>query len=89
VEKWTEKLKSHDDDQTEHSSFGGYRRSVNMQRYCVHFMHKVHKNYKYTVQRRDGVIVIAGIVVDVVECDSCIKKDHSETVENNKRITMQ
>jgi hypothetical protein len=41
----------------------------------MHFMHKVHKSYKYTVQRRDGVVVVAGIVVDVVEGDSCMKKD--------------
>jgi hypothetical protein len=32
VEKRPEKLKSHDDDQTEHSSCGGYRRGVSMQR---------------------------------------------------------
>jgi hypothetical protein len=89
VEKWPEKLKSHDDDQTEHSSCGGYRRGVSMQRYCAHCMHKVHKSYKYTVQRRDGVVVVAGIVVDVVEGDSCMKKDQSAAAEKNRRRTVQ
>ena len=46
VEKRLEKLKIHDDDQTEHSSCGGYRRGMSMQRYCMHYMHKVHKSYK-------------------------------------------
>jgi hypothetical protein len=46
VEK--EKLKSHDDDQTEHLSCGGYRRGVSMQRYCTHCMHKAHKRYNST-----------------------------------------
>ena len=67
VEKWPEKLKSHDDDQTEHSSCGGYRCGVSMQRYCAHCMHKVHKRYKYIVQRRDGVVVVDEIAMDVVE----------------------
>jgi hypothetical protein len=49
VEKWPEKLKSHDDDQIEHSSCGGYQRGVSMQRCCAHCMHKVHKSYKYIV----------------------------------------
>ena len=30
VEKWLEKLKSHDDDQTEHLSCGGYHRDLSM-----------------------------------------------------------
>jgi hypothetical protein len=29
-----------------------------MQRNCAHCMHKVHRSYKYTVQRRDGVAVV-------------------------------
>jgi hypothetical protein len=62
---------------------------VSMQRYCVHCMHKVHKSYKYTVQRRDGVVVVAGIVVDVVEGDSCMKKDQSAAAEKNRRRTVQ
>jgi hypothetical protein len=90
VEKWLEKLKSHDDDQTEHSSCGGYRHSMSMQRYCTHCMHKVHKSYKYTVQRRDGVVVVVGVVVDVVvEGDSCMKKDQSVAAEKNIRRTVQ
>jgi hypothetical protein len=89
VEKRPEKLKSHDDDQTEHSSCGGYRHSMSMKRYCMHCMHKVHKSYKYTVERRDVVVVVAGIVVDVVEGDSCINKDQSATAEKNRRRTMQ
>jgi hypothetical protein len=45
-------------------------------------MHKVHRSYKYTVQRRDGVVVAAGVVVDVVvEGDSCMKKDQSAVAE--------
>jgi hypothetical protein len=55
----------------------------------VHCMHKVHKSYKCTVQRRDGVVVVVGIVVDVVEGDSCMKKDQSIAVEKNRRRTMQ
>jgi hypothetical protein len=32
--------------------------------------------YIYTIQRRDGVVFVAGIIVDVVvEGDSCMKKD--------------
>jgi hypothetical protein len=85
VEKRPEKLKSHDDDHIEHSSCGGYRHDVSMQRYCTHCMHKVHKSYKYTVQRRDVVVVVVGIVVDVVEGDSCMKKDHSVVAEKNRR----
>jgi hypothetical protein len=52
-------------------------------------MHKMHIRYIYTVQRRDAVVVIAGIVVDVVEGDSCMKKDQSATAEKNRRRTMQ
>jgi hypothetical protein len=89
VEKWPEKLKSHDDDQTEHSSCGGYRCSVGMQRYCAHCMQKVHKRYKYTVQRRDADVVVARIVVDVVEGDSCMKKDQSVAAEKNRRKIVQ
>jgi hypothetical protein len=89
VEKWPEKLKSHDDDQTENSSCAGYRCGVNMQRYCEHCMHKVHKSYKYIVQRRDVVFVVTGIAVDVVEGDSCMNKEQSATAEKKRRITGQ
>jgi hypothetical protein len=80
--KRPEKLKSHDDDQIEHLSCGGYRRGVSMQRNCAHCMHKVHKSYKYIVQIRDVVVVAAGVVVDVVvEGDSCVKKELSAVAE--------
>jgi hypothetical protein len=80
--KRPEKLKSHDDDQTNHLSFGGYRHGVSMQRNCAHCMHKVHKSYKYIVQIRDVVVVAAGVVVDVVvKGDSCIKKELSAAAE--------
>jgi hypothetical protein len=52
-------------------------------------MHKMHKIYIYMVQRRDATTVIVGIVVDVVEGDSCMKKDKSVAVEKNRRRTMQ
>ena len=54
----------------------------------MHFMHKVHKSYKYTVQRRDVVVFVAGIAVDVVEGDSCMKKEKSAIAEKNRRRTM-
>jgi hypothetical protein len=75
VEKWPEKMKSHDDDQTKQLSCGGYRHDVNMQRYCAHCMHKVHTSYIYIVQRLDVVVVVVGIAVDIVEGNSCKKKD--------------
>ena len=53
-------------------------------------MHKMQKIYIYMVQRRDEVFVVAGVVADVVvEGDSCIKKDQSETAEKNRRRTLQ
>jgi hypothetical protein len=83
-------MKSHDDDQTEHSSYGGYRCGVSMQRYCAHCMHKVHKSYKYIVQRRDVVFVAAKVAVDVVvEGDSCMKKEQSAAAEKHRRRTVQ
>jgi hypothetical protein len=90
VEKRPEKLKSHDDDQTEHSSREGYRHGVSTQRYCAHCMHKVHKSYKYIVQRRDAVAVVVGVVVIVVvEGDSCVKKEESAATELNRRGIVQ
>jgi hypothetical protein len=90
VKKQPEKLKSHDDDQTENSSCGGYRRCMSMQRYCVHCMHKVHKSYKYTVQRRDVVAIVVGVVVViVVEGDSSWKKEESAAAELNKKGIVQ
>ena len=55
----------------------------------MHCMHKVHKSYKYTVQRGERVVVIAGIVVDVGEGDSYMKKDQSAATKNNRRRTVQ
>jgi hypothetical protein len=49
VGKPPEKLKDHDDDQTEHSSYGGYWCGMSMQRNDEYCMHKVHKIYKYMV----------------------------------------
>jgi hypothetical protein len=66
VGKPLEKLTSYHDDQEEHSRGGGYRHGVSMHRYCAHFMHKVHISYKYTVQRRDGVVVAIAVGVAVV-----------------------
>jgi hypothetical protein len=51
---------------------------VSMQRHCTHCMHKVHRSYKYTVQRRDEVVV-------VVEGDSCVKKEESAAAEMHRR----
>jgi hypothetical protein len=77
-----EKMKSCDDDQAEHLRCGGDWRGMSMQRNGGYYMHKVYKIYKYTVHRRDGVGVAAGVVVDVVvEGDSCMKKDQSAVVE--------
>jgi hypothetical protein len=66
VGKPPEKLKSYHDDQAEHSRGGGYRHGVSMQRYCAHCTHKVHRSYKYTVHRRDGVVVAIAVGVAVV-----------------------
>ena len=55
-----------------------------MQRHCEHCMHKVHRSYKYTVQRRDWVVVVVVVRVVVfvdVESDSCVKKEDCATAE--------
>ena len=55
-----------------------------MQRNCKHCMHKVHRIYKCTVQRRDGVdvVVVVRVVVFVdVESDSCVKKEDCAAAE--------
>ena len=55
-----------------------------MQRHGEQCMHKVHKSYKYTVQRRDGVVVVVRVVVVIdVEIDSCVKKEDSAATELN------
>jgi hypothetical protein len=41
-----EKLKSHDDDQIEHSSCGGIWRGVSMHRHGKYCMHKEHRDEK-------------------------------------------
>jgi hypothetical protein len=61
-----EKLKSHNDDQTEHSSCGGDWHGMSMQKNGAHCMHKVHRSYKYMVHRRDGVVVVVAVGVVVV-----------------------
>jgi hypothetical protein len=85
-----EKLKSRDDDHTEHLRCGGDWHGMSMQRNGEYCMHKMHRSYIYTVQRRDEVVVVVGIVVDVVvEGDSCMKKDQSAAAEKNRRRTVQ
>ena len=59
-----------------------------MQRHCKHCMRKVHRSYKYTVQRRDGVVAI-GVYVVVIEGDSCVKKEESGAAELNRRGSVQ
>jgi hypothetical protein len=55
-----------------------------MQRHGEHCMHKVHRSYKYMVQRRDGVdVVIRVMIVIDVESDSCVKKGDSVAAELN------
>jgi hypothetical protein len=50
-----------------------------MQRNGEHCMHKVHRSYKYTIQRREGVVV----AVAIGGCcgDSCVKKKESAAAE--------
>jgi hypothetical protein len=61
-----EKLKSYHDDQTEHSRGGGDWRGMSMQRNGKYCMHKMHRSYIYTVQRREAVVVDVGVVVVAV-----------------------
>jgi hypothetical protein len=85
IDTWVElpeKLKSHDDDQAKHLRCGGNWHGVSMQRNGEYCMHKVHRSYIYTVQRRAVVVVVAGVAVDVVvEGDSCMNKEQSATDE--------
>jgi hypothetical protein len=56
----------------------------------MHYMHKVHRSYKYTVQRRDGVAIAVGVaVVVVVEGDLCVKKEESVVAELHRRGIVQ
>jgi hypothetical protein len=86
-----EKLMSRDDDHAEHLRCGGDWRGVSMQRHCEHCMHKVHRSYKYTIQRRDGVLLLLleFVVVVVVEGDSCVKKEESAAAELHRRGTVE
>jgi hypothetical protein len=82
VGKPPEKLKSHDDDHAEHLRCGGEWHGMSMQRNGKYCMHKMHRSHIYTVQRRDEVVVAAGIAMDVVdEGDSCVKKEQSAAAE--------
>jgi hypothetical protein len=67
--KRPEKLKSYDDDHAKHSRGGGYWCGWSMQRNGEHCMHKVHRSYKYTVQRREGVVVV--VVAAIGVCSDC------------------
>jgi hypothetical protein len=81
--KRPEKLKSYDEDHAEHSRGGEDWRSWSMQRNGEHCMHKVHRRYKYTVQRREGLLLLLLEVVVIVACkgDSGVKKDQSAAAE--------
>jgi hypothetical protein len=82
VGKRSEKLKSYDDDHAEHSRGGGDWHSMSMQRNGEYCMHKMHRSYIYTVQRREAVAVAIGVsVVVVIEGDSCVKKEESAAAE--------
>ena len=53
-------------------------------------MHKLHRSYKYMVQRRDAIIVVVGVAVNfIVEGDSCMKKEWSAIAELNRRGIVQ
>jgi hypothetical protein len=61
-----------------------------MQRYCEHCMHKVHRIYKYTVQRREGLLLLLEFVVIVAgDGDSCVKKKESAVAEFNRIGSVQ
>jgi hypothetical protein len=61
-----------------------------MQRHCEHWMHKVHKRYKYKVQRRDGLLLLLEFAVIVAgEGDSCVEKKESASAELNRRGSVQ
>jgi hypothetical protein len=61
-----------------------------MHRHCELCMHKVHRSYKYTVQRRDGeILLLEFAVVVVVEGDSCMKKEESAATKFHRRGSVQ
>ena len=48
-------------------------------KYC---MHKMHRSYIYTVQRREGLLLLLEFVVIAAgEGDSCVKKEESAADE--------
>jgi hypothetical protein len=53
-----EKLKSHDDDHAEHLRCRGDWRGMSMQRNGKYCMHKMHRIYIYTIQRREGLLLL-------------------------------
>jgi hypothetical protein len=60
VGKQPEKMKSYDDDHAEHSRGGEDWHGMSMHRNGKYCMHKRHRSYIYTVQRRDEVVVAVG-----------------------------
>ena len=77
-----EKLKTHDDDHSEHLRCGGYWSGMRMQRNGEYCMHKMHESYIYMVQRREGLLLLLEfVVVGVGKGDSCVKKEESAAVE--------
>jgi hypothetical protein len=89
VGKHPEKLKSYDDDHTEHSRGGGDWRGLSMQRNGEYCMHKMHRSYIYTVQRREGLMLLLEFVVVAGEGDSCVKKRESAAAELKRRGSVQ
>ena len=85
-----EKWKSRKDDHAEHSRGGGDWRDMSMQRNGEYCMHKMHKSYIYTVQRREGGLSLLEFSVVVVgEGDSCVKKEESAATKEHRRGTVQ
>ena len=85
-----EKLKSRDDDHTEHLRCGGDWSGMSMQRNGEYCMHKMHTSYIYTRCRKEkGAQLSWEFAVVVVEGDSCMKKDQGAIAKLNRRGTMQ
>jgi hypothetical protein len=63
---------------------------MSMQRNDEYFMHKMQRSYRYTGQRRKGLLSLLEVVVNVVgEGDSCVKKEESAADEEHRRGTVQ
>jgi hypothetical protein len=85
-----EKLKSRDDDHAEHLRCGRDWHGMSMQKNGEYCMHKMHRRNIYTVQRREGELLLLEFVVVVVgEGDSCVKKEESAAAELNRRGSVQ